>query len=99
MNEIKILANVYAKRFMYLLIDFFRKAEAIKEFMTQCLLPGDDVFQIEYTKKNNREKGPALVGIELSNAANYDLILKKMKELDISYKIITPADEIFQLKV
>ena len=44
MNEIKILANVYAKKFMYLLIDFFRKAEAIKEFMTQCLLPGDDVF-------------------------------------------------------
>ena len=57
------------------------------------------MFQIEYTKKNNREKGPALVGIELANAANYDTILMKMKELDISYKIITPADEIFHLKV
>lgn len=95
MNDIKILANVYSKKYLYLLIDFFRKAEAIKEFLTYCLSPEDEVLQIEYTKKSSREKGPALVGIEIHNSANYDVILNKMKELEISYKIILPSDEIF----
>ncbi|EAS00937.2 pyridoxal-phosphate-dependent enzyme family protein (macronuclear) [Tetrahymena thermophila SB210] len=99
MNDIKILANVYQKKNVYMLVDFFRKPDAIKEFMVYCLSPEDEILQIEYTKKNNREKGPALVGIELASPGNYDKLLAKMLEMKISHKIIQPNDEIFQLKV
>ncbi|KAL4438858.1 hypothetical protein ABPG74_016578 [Tetrahymena malaccensis] len=99
MNDIKILANVYQKKNVYMLVDFFRKPDAIKEFMVYCLSPEDEILQIEYTKKNNREKGPALVGIELGSPGNYDKLLAKMHEMKISHKIIQPNDEIFQLKV
>ncbi|KAL4488403.1 hypothetical protein ABPG72_019253 [Tetrahymena utriculariae] len=99
MNDIKILANVYQKKNVFMLVDFFRKPDAIKEFMVYCLSPEDEILQIEYTKKNNREKGPALVGIELANPGNYDKLLTKMHEMKITHKIIQPNDEIFQLKV
>lgn len=99
MNEIKVLANVHAKKYVYLLVDFFRKADAIKEFLGKCLAPDDEVLQIDYTKKSNREKGPALVGIELGDPKNYDQLLKRMDDLKITFKVITQNDEIFHLKV
>ena len=45
-------------------MNFFRKPGAVKEFLTECLDHEDEVILIEYTRKNNREKGPALVGVE-----------------------------------
>jgi threonine dehydratase len=46
-----------------MLINFFRKTGALKEFLSEILNEDDDVLRVEYTRKNNREKGPALVGI------------------------------------
>lgn len=99
MNDIKVLANVHSHRFLYLLVDFFRKPDAIKEFLTKCLAPKDEILQIDYTKKSSREKGPALVGIELADPSTYSDVLDKMSALNISFKVITPKDEIFHLKV
>lgn len=30
-----------------------------------CLGPTDEITNLEYTRKNNREKGPALVGVRV----------------------------------
>lgn len=46
-----------------MMINFFRKPGALKEFLTEIISEHDDVLRVEYTRKNNREKGPALVGI------------------------------------
>ena len=34
-------------------------------FLDEVLGPNDDITTFEYTKKNNKESGPGLVGIEL----------------------------------
>ncbi len=38
----------------------------------------DDIVSIEYTKKNNRERGPAIVGIECPCRENFENIKEKM---------------------
>lgn len=49
----------------YLLVNFYQKPGAVKQFLCECLGPKDEITNIDYTRKNNREKGPALVGIKV----------------------------------
>ena len=42
---------------------------ALRGFLDRVLGPNDDIALFEYVKKNNREIGPALVGIEAYNVA------------------------------
>lgn len=63
MTEIRTISSVYDKKIFYMLINFFRKPGALKEFLSEIINESDDVLRVEYTRKNNREKGPALVGI------------------------------------
>lgn len=48
-----------------MLVNFYQKSGALKEFLCECLGPTDEITNIEYTRKNNREKGPALVGVKV----------------------------------
>jgi threonine dehydratase len=63
MHDIRVFSEIYQGIRYYILVDFFMKAGAIKQFLTDCLGPDDEVIKMEYTRKNNREKGPALVGL------------------------------------
>jgi hypothetical protein len=40
--------------------------------------PDDDITLFEYVKRNNRETGPALVGIELSRPEDLGALLERM---------------------
>ncbi|MDX2191203.1 MAG: threonine dehydratase, partial [Bacteroidota bacterium] len=42
----------------------------------------------EYTKKNNREKGPALVGIQLQKSEDYDTLIEKLNLTGFSYELL-----------
>jgi threonine dehydratase len=50
----------------YFLVDFPQEPGALRRFLDEVLGPDDDITLFEYVKRNNRETGPALVGIELS---------------------------------
>jgi threonine dehydratase len=47
--------------------------------------PNDDITRFEYTKKHNKDNGPALVGIELKNKEDYEPLIARMRENGISY--------------
>nr|WGD65988.1 hypothetical protein P5652_11790 [Bacillus subtilis] len=55
----------------YFIVNFPQRAGALREFLDEVLGPNDDITRFEYTKKNNKSNGPALVGIELQNKADY----------------------------
>lgn len=74
MTDIKILSRVEEGYQYYMLVDFYQKPGALKEFIIQCLSPEDEVLNIEYTKKSNRERGPAIVGIECPKPSNFEKI-------------------------
>ena len=51
----------------YFLVTFPQQPGALRSFLEDVLGPGDDIVHFEYTKKNNRDSGPALVGIDLAD--------------------------------
>src|SRR5258708_29267315 len=63
--EILEKSLVYQGRKHYFVIEFTQKPGQLRTFVDQALGPGDDIVLFEYMKKTNREKGAALVGIEL----------------------------------
>ena len=49
----------------YFLVDFPQEPGALRRFLDEVLGPNDDITLFEYVKRNNRETGEALVGIEI----------------------------------
>ena len=45
----------------------------LRAFLSDVLGPDDDISQFEYLKRNNRETGTALVGIELRRASDLSI--------------------------
>jgi threonine dehydratase len=97
MTDIKILSRVEEGFQYYLLVDFFQKQGALKDFIIDCLSSEDEILNIEYTRKSNREKGPAIVGIECQKPSNFDVIKQKMAQRSISYRILSPGEPLFNL--
>lgn len=95
MQEIKERSLQYEGLKHYFLISFAQRPGALKEFVNNVLGPADDITRFEYMQKTNKENGPALVGVELQSRADYDLLLKKMKESNIEFSEINKNDQLF----
>lgn len=83
----------------YFVINFAQKPGQLKKFVTKALGPDDDIARFEYIKKTNKEKGPALVGIELSKREDYEPLLERMAKNDIQYQVITSDDMLYKYLV
>lgn len=57
-----------------MLVDFYQKPGALKEFIIQCLSSEDEILNIEYTKKSNRFKDLAIVCIQCHKPSNFEKI-------------------------
>ena len=79
----------------YFLINFAQKPGQLRKLVDTCLGPTDDIVRFEYMKKANKEKGPALVGIELAKKEDLSPLLKKMDKAEISYTKITSSDLLY----
>jgi threonine dehydratase len=74
----------------YFLVDFPQEPGALRGFLDQVLGPNDDITLFEYVKRNNRETGAALVGIQLGSAEDYDGLLTRMEASDIGVEVLAP---------
>lgn len=74
----------------YFLVDFPQEPGALRRFLDQVLGPNDDITLFEYVKRNNRETGAALVGVELGSAEDYDGLLTRMMASDIDVEVLAP---------
>ncbi|OBI84289.1 threonine ammonia-lyase IlvA [Mycobacterium sp. E740] len=74
----------------YFLVDFPQEPGALRRFLDQVLGPNDDITLFEYVKRNNRETGEALVGVELGSAADFDRLLQRMRASDIHVESLEP---------
>ena len=66
-DEIIERSLVYQGLKHYFLVSFPQQPGALRRFLDECLGPSDDIVLFEYMKKNDREFGPALVGVELAD--------------------------------
>ena len=74
----------------YFLVDFPQEPGALRRFLDQVLGPNDDITLFEYVKRNNRETGAALVGIEMGSAEDYDGLLTRMEASDMEVEVLAP---------
>jgi len=74
----------------YFLVDFPQEPGALRRFLDQMLGPNDDITLFEYVKRNNRETGPALIGIELGSAEDYEPLLTRMEASDMVVEVLAP---------
>jgi threonine dehydratase len=80
----------------YFLIDFPQEPGALRRFLDEILGPGDDITLFEYVKRNNRETGEALVGIELGSAADYDGLRARMAASGIHVEALEPGSPAYR---
>jgi len=98
-EEIKERSMLYEGLKHYFVIRFPQRAGALKEFVQYVLGPEDSISRFEYTKRNNRETGPALVGIELQHKEDYENLLVRMKERNFNFQMINENPDLFNLLV
>jgi threonine dehydratase len=95
MPEIKERSLQYEGLKHYFLIRFAQRPGALKEFVNNVLGPDDDITRFEYMQKTNKETGPALVGIELQNRDDYDVLVTNMRNVNIDFSEINKDDKLF----
>jgi len=83
----------------YFMVNFSQRPGALRRFLNEALSPTDDITLFEYTKKNNRETGPALVGIELAKKEDLKPLLKRMDKIGMSYELLKNDSPIFKFLI
>ncbi|MBA4494706.1 threonine ammonia-lyase IlvA [Paenactinomyces guangxiensis] len=99
MQEIKERSLIYEGLKHYFIINFPQRAGALREFLDDVLGKTDDITRFEYTKKNNKDNGPALVGIELKHKEDYQPLIKRMKQKGFPYIEINHDPNLFNLLI
>ncbi|WP_085914794.1 MULTISPECIES: threonine ammonia-lyase IlvA [Pseudonocardia] len=88
-------ALVFEGRKHYFLVEFPQEPGALRRFLDDVLGPDDDITLFEYTKRSNRETGPALVGVELGSPDDLPALLKRMEEAPPHIEQIPPDSPLF----
>ncbi len=98
-EEIKERSMLYEELKHYFIIQFPQRAGALREFLNDILGPEDDITHFEYTRKNSRENGPALVGIETKSKQDYIELVKRLKEHNINFLHVNDSPDLFHLLI
>ena len=99
MQEIKERSLQYEGLKHYFLVNFAQRPGALKEFVNNVLGPTDDITRFEYMQKNNKEAGPALVGVELQSRDDYDRLLQNLDKYQIKYTELSKDNTLFSYLV
>ena len=99
MEDIKERSLLHEGLKHYFIIKFPQRAGALRSFLNDVLGPDDDITHFEYSKKNNKNAGPALVGLELKRKTDYEGLIKRMEKYNIDYKTINDQRMLFNFLV
>lgn len=98
-EEIKERSLLYEGLKHYFIVRFPQRAGALREFLAKVLGPTDDIAYFEYSKKNSREMGPAVIGIELQSRDDFEPLLAKLEEHSIPYVYLNDKPDLFHFLV
>ena len=96
MAEIKELSLLYEGLKHYFIVRFPQRPGALKLFVNEVLGQHDDITRFEFIKKTQRERGPALVGIELQHAADYTALIDRMRKHRFDFKEVNNDPTLFE---
>ncbi|ASF29156.1 MULTISPECIES: threonine ammonia-lyase IlvA [Bacillus amyloliquefaciens group] len=99
MQEMKERSMIYEGLQHYFIVNFPQRAGALREYLDEVLGPDDDITRFEYTKKNNKSSGPALVGIELKHREDYGALIARMNKKGFHYVEVNKDQDLFHLLI
>ena len=79
----------------YFIIEFAQKPGQLRQFVDQALGLTDDIVRFEYFKKTNKERGAALVGIELKQSADLEPLLQRMREIQLNCRLLKSGELLY----
>ncbi len=95
-NDVSRYAEVIERSLLYeglrhyFLVNFSQEPGALRRFLNDVLAEGEDIVLFEYMKKNNRETGPALVGIELESPTELPGLLRRLDASPLHVERVSP---------
>lgn len=99
MEEIKEKSLLYEGLKHYFIITFPQKPGIMLSFIRDIIGPTDDLVYFQYTKKTNKESGPAIIGIELADKGDLDALLRRMEAQHIQYEHINENNKLFEILI
>jgi threonine dehydratase len=93
--EVMERSLVYQGRKHYFIIEFAQKPGQLRQFVDNALGPTDDIVRFEYIKKTNKERGAALVGIELRDKADLAPLLSRMEAIQLNVRRLTSEELLY----
>lgn len=97
--EIMERSLIYEGLKHYFIISFPQRAGSLLAFMQNVLGPTDSISHFSYTKKINREQGPAVIGIELADKSDFEPLIERMRENNISYEYLNDKPDYFEILI
>jgi len=95
-EEIKEQSLLFEGLKHYFIIRFPQRSGALRDFADKVLGPDDDITHFEYRKKTSRERGPALVGIELQNPDDFNGLMERMEANGFVAEYLNERPDLFQ---
>ncbi|MFZ5963628.1 threonine ammonia-lyase IlvA [Thalassococcus sp. BH17M4-6] len=96
--EVKERAQRYSGVKKYFILRLPQRPGALKDFLN-ILGPEDDIARFEYLKKSARNFGSVLIGIETTDAANFDHYFAKLDAQGFTYQDITDDELLAQFVI
>ncbi|MFI3294640.1 MAG: threonine ammonia-lyase [Rikenellaceae bacterium] len=98
-EEIRERSLLYEGLKHYFIIRFPQRSGALLTFVQQVLGKDDDITHFSYSKKTNKEQGPALIGIELQHKEDFEPLLERMSQYGFVYDYINDNPNLFQFLI
>ncbi|TGE26934.1 threonine ammonia-lyase IlvA [Hymenobacter metallicola] len=99
MEDIKERAMRHQGLKHYFMVTFNQRPGALRRFVNNVLHPDDDIIHFQYIKKNNKEKGPVFVGIEVKKPHEIMGIQQRMQDEGFAYEYLNEKQDFLSLLV
>ena len=98
-EEIREKSLLYEGLKHYFIVSFPQRSGAFLSFIRDNLGPADDLVMFQYTKKTNKEDGPALIGIEVESKEEFEALVHRMKTNGVNYEYINENNKLFEILI
>ncbi|MHC2992117.1 threonine dehydratase [Pontibacter sp. HJ8] len=99
MEDIKERAMRHQGLKHYFMVTFNQQPGALRTFVNKVLHPEDDIIHFQYIKKNNKEKGPVFVGIEVKAPHDVEAIKSRMQAEGFGFEYLNGKQDFLSLLV
>jgi threonine dehydratase len=98
-EEIKEKSLLYEGLKHYFLIQFPQRPGALKDFVSKVLGEQDDITFFQFSKRNNKESGPVVVGIEIQHKKDLESLKQRMTDAHFKFQYLNDNMPMFNLLV